>query len=113
MATLITDECIRCGLCVAECPNNAISPGVEIFEIDPGRCTECVGFHAAEQCAAVCPIDCCVPDPERVELEETLFERACKLHPRSAVDMKLGSATSRFRTRSGSGTTSEDGKESE
>ena len=96
MATLITDECIGCGLCVAECPNTAISEGAAIYEIDPGRCTECVGFHASEQCAAACPIDCCVRDSERVETEATLFERARKLHPDRAANLVLGSTPSHF-----------------
>jgi ferredoxin len=96
VATLITDACIRCGLCVGECPNAAISEGVQRFEIDSQRCTECVGFHAEEQCAAICPVDCCEPDPERVESEATLFERARKLHPDKAGSLILGPATSRF-----------------
>ena len=35
MATKITNECINCGACEPECPNRAISQGVEIFVIDP------------------------------------------------------------------------------
>ena len=96
MATLITHACIRCGLCVAECPNIAISEGSVVYEIDPGRCTECVGFHASEQCAEACPIDCCIPDPDRVEAEITLFERARKLHPDLAARLELGPKTSRL-----------------
>jgi ferredoxin len=96
VATLITEECIRCGLCVSECPNAAIFEGVTLYEIDPARCTECVGFHSQEQCAAVCPVDCCVPDPGRVETEAVLFERAKKLHPEQAASLVLGSETSRF-----------------
>jgi len=96
VATLISDACIRCGLCVGECPNMAISEGAQHFEIDAQRCTECVGFHADEQCAAVCPVDCCQPDPERVETEATLFERAKKLHPERAASLFLSPATSRF-----------------
>jgi len=97
MATWIDDRCIRCGLCVDECPNGAISEGPSLFEIDPARCTECVGFHATEQCAAVCPVDCCLPDPQRVESEAELFERARKLHPARSGELRLGPKTSRFR----------------
>ena len=97
MATLITDECIRCGLCVSECPNDAISEGPTVYQIDPARCTECVGFHAIEQCAAACPVDTCVPDPNRVEQEQTLFERAQKLHAHSGLVLELRAETSRFR----------------
>ena len=43
MALLITDDCINCDVCEPECPNQAISIGPEIYVIDPGKCTECVG----------------------------------------------------------------------
>ena len=76
MATMITSECINCGACEPECPNNAISQGEEIYVIDPLLCTECVGFHDYEACAAVCPVDCCVTDPNNVESEEALITRA-------------------------------------
>lgn len=113
MAIMITDECINCGACEPECPNNAIyEPGApwafedgteingeieyngkkvdvsekfepisdEIYYIVPEKCTECVGFHEEPQCAAVCPVDCCVDDPERRESEEVLLARKQKLH---------------------------------
>jgi ferredoxin len=114
MAIMITDECINCGACDPECPNNAIyEGGVEwaiadgssvagsytledgsvvdakdkqrpvsddYYYIVPDKCTECVGFHEEPQCAAVCPVDCCVPDPDRVESQEVLLERKAKLH---------------------------------
>jgi ferredoxin len=81
MATYITSDCINCGACEPECPNQAISEGEEIYVIDPSLCTECVGFHAQEACQAVCPVECCLPDPNRVETEQLLIERAVKLHP--------------------------------
>lgn len=114
MAIMITDECINCGACEPECPNNAIyEGGVEwaiadgtgivgkytlesgqetgakdthtpisndYYYIVPDKCTECVGFHEEPQCAAVCPVDCCVPDPERVESEDALLARKERLH---------------------------------
>jgi ferredoxin len=116
MAIMITDECINCGACEPECPNNAIyEGGVEwaisdgntvkgeykldsmggitvgadaknmpvsddYYYIVPDKCTECVGFHEEPQCAAVCPVDCCVPDPEHVESEELLLTRKARLH---------------------------------
>ncbi len=43
MATHITEDCINCGACEPECPNQAISEGDEIYKIDPKLCTECVG----------------------------------------------------------------------
>ncbi len=72
MALLITDECINCDVCEPECPNEAIHPGEEIYEIDPDRCTECVGHHDEPQCVAVCPVDCIIPDPDRRESPEEL-----------------------------------------
>lgn len=80
MATMITSECINCGACEPECPNNAISQGEDIYVIDPLLCTECVGFHDFEACAAVCPVDCCVTDPNNVESEEVLIGRARAIH---------------------------------
>jgi len=99
MATLITDDCINCGACEPECPNEAISQGEEIYEIDPARCTECVGFHAREACQEVCPVKCCIPDPERVEIEALLVERALGLHPTDDVlraQVDSGTFPSRF-----------------
>src|SRR5690625_3954943 len=114
MAIIITDECINCGACEPECPNNAIYEGAdvwtysegtdlngdvvllngktvnadeeqepisdEIYYIVPDKCTECIGFHEEPQCAAVCPVDCCLPDPEREESDEVLAERQKLLH---------------------------------
>lgn len=81
MATYITDQCIDCGACEPECPNDAISPADGIYVIDPDLCTECVGFFPEEACQVVCPVECCLPDPERPETEAVLLERARKLHP--------------------------------
>jgi Pyruvate/2-oxoacid:ferredoxin oxidoreductase delta subunit len=81
MATMITSECINCGACEPECPNNAISQGDPVYVIDPKLCTECVGFHDYEACAAVCPVDVCVTDPNNIETEEALMARARVLHP--------------------------------
>ncbi|MCY1053659.1 YfhL family 4Fe-4S dicluster ferredoxin [Nannocystis sp. SCPEA4] len=100
MATHITEECINCGACEPECPNEAISEGDDRYVIDPNLCTECVGFHDYEACQAVCPVECCVPDPERREVEETLLERARKLHPEKSFPAvaDLPSDLSRFRS---------------
>ncbi len=114
MAIIITDECINCGACEPECPNNAIYEGgvewkisegttvtgsytlekgkvvdadaenapvdEDIYYIVPEKCTECKGFHEEPQCAAVCPVDCCVDDPDREESEEVLLARQARLH---------------------------------
>ncbi len=94
MATMITSECINCGACEPECPNNAISQEEEIYVIDPLLCTECVGFHDYEACAAVCPVDCCVTDPNNTETEEALIARAREIHK----DINFGEGfESRFR----------------
>ncbi len=96
MATMITSDCINCGACEPECPNTAIyqggvdwdmngatSPAIsnDIFYIVPQKCTECVGFFDQEACAAVCPVDCCIPNPDIPEAESVLIGRAKELHP--------------------------------
>lgn len=80
MATHITGDCINCGACEPECPNEAISEGDNIYVINPNLCTECVGFHDVEACQAVCPVDCCLPDPSNVESEVMLYERTKSIH---------------------------------
>ena len=115
MAIKITDECINCGACEPECPNNAIYEGglewkfsdgtslkgdytgknsglkvnadqknepveMDVFFIVTDKCTECVGFHDEPQCAAVCPVDCCVPDENFVEQESSLLIKKDSLH---------------------------------
>jgi NAD-dependent dihydropyrimidine dehydrogenase PreA subunit len=91
---MIASDCINCGACEPECPNNAISQGDPIFVIDPKLCTECVGFHDYEACAAVCPVDVCVTDPNNIESEEVLIARARQLHPETDFGANL---QSRFR----------------
>lgn len=114
MAIKITDECINCGACEPECPNNAIYEGgvewaikdgtsvkgtfllmdgtevtveerlapisADTYYITPNKCTECQGFHEEPQCAAVCPVDCCVPDELFKETIEELLNKKGKLH---------------------------------
>lgn len=79
MAYKITEECISCGVCEPECPNEAISEGESIYIIDPLKCTECVGYFDEPQCASVCPVDCCVPDPDRRETREELLAKKERL----------------------------------
>lgn len=52
----------------------------DLYYIVPGKCTECKGFHEEPQCAAVCPVDCCVPDDNFVESDEVLLARKAFLH---------------------------------
>jgi ferredoxin len=80
MAYMITAECISCDACVPECPNDAISQGEDIYVIDAEKCTECVPQHEQQQCVAVCPVDCCVPDPNHQETREQLEEKYKRLH---------------------------------
>jgi hypothetical protein len=100
MATMITSDCINCGACEPECPNNAISQGDPVYVIDPLLCTECVGFHDHEACAAVCPVDVCVTDPNNVETEAVLIARARALHPQTDFGDTF---QSRFRKSNGDG----------
>jgi ferredoxin len=81
MAYKITDDCISCGACEAECPNEAISEGDTIYVIDPKKCTECVGAYESSKCAEVCPVDACVPDSAHKESKDQLLEKWKKLHP--------------------------------
>ncbi len=81
MALKITDDCISCGACEAECPNAAISEGEEFFVIDPEKCTECVGFFTEEQCVGVCPSESIVPDPDHQETEADMVAKLKRLHP--------------------------------
>jgi len=114
MSIMITDECINCGACEPECPNNAIYEGgaewrysdgtslrgmihtlngddvaadedfepkdMDVYYIVADKCTECVGFHDEPQCAAVCPVDCCVDDPEYRESEDELLAKKDFMH---------------------------------
>ncbi len=96
MANMITELCFNCGVCESVCPGEGISRGEETFVIDPARCTECVGFYHTQQCARVCPIECCVIDPNNVETEAVLFERAQKLHAETGDTLELGPETSHF-----------------
>ncbi len=94
MALLITDECINCGACEPECPNNAIYEGgvnwqlnkdsnspiaMDYFYIVPDKCTECVGFYDEPQCMAVCPVDCIIKDLAHIENKEELLSKKEKL----------------------------------
>lgn len=114
MAIMITDECINCGACEPECPNNAIYEGgvewrfadgtdlngvvegkngttsdadapnepkeMDVYYIVTDKCTECVGFHDEPQCAAVCPVDCCIDDPDFRESKDELLAKKEFLH---------------------------------
>ena len=95
MALLITEECINCDVCEPECPNQAISMSVDIYEIDPHKCTECVGHFSEPQCVQVCPVSCIPIHPEFVETQESLWAKYRRLQgtvitvsavPTTAVD---------------------------
>ena len=47
----------------------------EFYFIVPDKCTECKGFHDEPQCAAVCPVDCCVDDEDNQESEQELLKK--------------------------------------
>ena len=64
MAFKITEDCISCGACESECPNQAISESETIYVIDFNKCSECIGFFDTQQCVEICPVDACVADPE-------------------------------------------------
>jgi len=75
MSLYITDECINCDVCEPECPNDAIYQGIEIYEINPKLCTECVGHFDQPQCEEVCPVACIPKDPNNIETTEQLLNK--------------------------------------
>jgi len=79
MSLKITQDCINCDVCEPVCPNNAIYQGIEIYEIDPNLCTECVGHFDTPQCQQVCPVDCIPLDPQHVETREQLLGKYQRL----------------------------------
>jgi ferredoxin len=81
MPMKIVEECVNCGACETECPNDAIAPGDSSYEIAAEKCTECVGAYDAPQCISSCPIEgCIVLDPDHVESKEQLAEKYSRLH---------------------------------
>jgi ferredoxin len=55
MARKITDECINCGACEPECPNEAISQGDTTYVINAAKCDECAGKDEVK-CVSICPV---------------------------------------------------------
>lgn len=85
MALRITEQCINCDVCEPECPNGAIFMGVEIYVIDPHKCTECVGHFEQPQCREVCPVDCIPHDLEHVESRAELLAKFHQLELRKTA----------------------------
>ena len=56
MAYVITDDCIKCGTCVDECPSGAISEGDTKYVINPDLCVDC------GTCADACPSEAIQPE---------------------------------------------------
>jgi ferredoxin len=81
MAYHITDECISCGACEPSCPNEAITEEGDIYVIASDKCTECTGSYDSPRCVTVCPVDCCIPDPDCEESHEALLSKWQTLHP--------------------------------
>ena len=79
MSLIISDECINCDVCEPECPNEAISQGDEIYVIDPGKCTECIGHYDTPQCVEVSPVDCISKDAANPESNDQLWVKYEKL----------------------------------
>jgi ferredoxin len=62
-------------VCEPECPNDAISMGAEFYQIDPHKCTECVGHFDEPQCQQVCPVECIPRDPQHAETQDQLMAK--------------------------------------
>jgi ferredoxin len=60
MAMTIKEDCISCGACEPECPNEAIAQGDTTYVVDAVKCTECVGHFDSPKCVEVCPVDGCI-----------------------------------------------------
>ena len=84
MALKITEECINCDVCEPECPNQAISQGIEYYVIDPMKCTECVGHFDPPQSVEVCPVECIPNDPDHPETHEQLMKKFLRLSVENA-----------------------------
>ena len=89
MALIILETSINCAVCEPECPNDAISEGKVIYDIEPQRCTECVGHFDTPQCVEVCPVDCIINDPEHVEDQPSLFAKFERLKNNDTQSLKL------------------------
>jgi ferredoxin len=81
MAMKILEDCINCGACEPECPNEAIHEGDPVYVIEIDKCTECVGAFDTPKCVEVCPIEgCIIQDPDYVETREQLEAKHASLH---------------------------------
>lgn len=56
MAFKITDQCVNCGACEADCPVSAISEANDKRTIDAEKCISC------GSCAASCPTEAIVEE---------------------------------------------------
>jgi len=77
---ILAVRCDDCRLCVELCPVSAIQPPDHrkqrlTTEIDPERCTECVGHYAWPRCVAFCPVGGIVRNLERIETRTALLEK--------------------------------------
>jgi len=80
MAKKITEECINCGACEPECPNESISQGDPVYVIDFEKCTECVGHYDSPKCVEVCPVDgVIIQDPDHIESHEELEAKYARM----------------------------------
>jgi ferredoxin len=76
MALMITRECIVCGACELECPNDAITAGEAAYEINPELCTECFGYYDEPRCKSVCPADeAVIVNPAYLETKGELLKK--------------------------------------
>jgi ferredoxin len=88
MALIITDECINCDVCEPECPNDAIFMGPLIYQINPDKCTECVGHFDEPQCQQVCPVACIPVDPQKQETHSQLLIKYQRLQSAKRLAIK-------------------------
>jgi ferredoxin len=87
MSIIITDDCINCSACEAECPVNAVYPKLNCegrkedlfinnkaletgfasgdhYFVNPYLCNGCKGIFDEPRCNSVCPVSCCLSENE-------------------------------------------------
>lgn len=82
MAYVISDDCVSCGSCAAECPADAISEGDNKYVIDADKCLDC-GTCEATCPPALSPQSNNQPNPEKGPARRVLFSLCARRRKRN------------------------------